>query len=620
MAKFKKFLSSISLQYKLLALLVLLPTISILSYLALVMNLFESDKIAYVYDSSLSVSRSLSSQVRSNIISLNSDLNPIIEGYSRVENKFDDISQKLFNKKTSLLKIYVFKKENKKIKIATILSKKKELKTDKELFKKRKLITLAKDTFKKGLMINIADESKNLLWMGLDSSSANEKDTGYALVALFSSNELINQFKTSNLYHSYLIDNNGKAILRSGATHEDLQSETFDDWKFFQEIKNINIGSTKETISPKGHKWFVSYDSIQVGPYNVLSFVEKDKALKALEVLLQKSLLFFVSLISGSIILSFFSSRKLTGTLRNLILATKELSEGNYDIQVEIKSEDEVGILAKSFNQMATQITYFMTETAEKARMEGELKTAQLVQENLFPESYATIGPLEIAGHYQPASECGGDWWFYHEIGEDIYLWIGDATGHGAGAALITAAAKSAVTILSEFPEMSPSDALGFINKSISETGRGKVCMTFFVGAFNKTSGEFTYSIAGHEPPFLLKKAHGEISKSDLIPLNEVNGNRAGEDYNSSYTEFKIKLSPGDCILFYTDGIIDMENKSGKKWSERKFIKSTLKAVNDNMKLKNMTESIVTDLTEYREDAPLCDDITFFMCQYKDVA
>ncbi len=102
----------------------------------------------------------------------------------------------------------------------------------------------------------------------------------------------------------------------------------------------------------------------------------------------------------------------------------------------------------KNFNIMAAEVSRLLDQTAEKARMESELQTAKTVQETLFPETRAKIGPLAIAGYYEPASECGGDWWHYCQIGNKIFLWIGDATGHGAPAALITSAAKSASTII----------------------------------------------------------------------------------------------------------------------------------------------------------------------------
>src|SRR5205823_2940179 len=116
----------------------------------------------------------------------------------------------------------------------------------------------------------------------------------------------------------------------------------------------------------------------------------------------------------------------------------------------------EVGGLAESFNYMAAEVSRLMSETAEKARMQSELATVKTVQETLFPASQSQFGPIRIKGHFEPASECGGDWWNYSRVEDKIFLWIGDATGHGAPAALITGAACSAAAVIEGLPDMSP--------------------------------------------------------------------------------------------------------------------------------------------------------------------
>src|SRR5690606_35511909 len=109
---------------------------------------------------------------------------------------------------------------------------------------------------------------------------------------------------------------------------------------------------------------------------------------------------------------------------------------------------DEVGGLAQGFNFMAGEVSRLMEETKEAARMEGELETVRLVQETLFPEPVKRVGDFHLAGHFEPASECGGDWWHYCKVGDKLFIWIGDATGHGAPSAMVTSAAKAAATII----------------------------------------------------------------------------------------------------------------------------------------------------------------------------
>lgn len=123
-----------------------------------------------------------------------------------------------------------------------------------------------------------------------------------------------------------------------------------------------------------------------------------------------------------------------------------------------------------------------MSETAEKARMESELQTAKTVQETLFPAFQNTFENLQIAGHYEPASECGGDWWYYYKTNNKIILCIGDATGHGAPAALITSAARSAASV-TENLNLEAHQIMHYLNKAIYDVSRGRVMMDFFSGS-----------------------------------------------------------------------------------------------------------------------------------------
>jgi serine phosphatase RsbU (regulator of sigma subunit) len=57
-------------------------------------------------------------------------------------------------------------------------------------------------------------------------------------------------------------------------------------------------------------------------------------------------------------------------------------------------------------------------------------------------------GGIRLAGYFEPAAECGGDWWTVHDMPEDrVLIVIGDVTGHGISSAMITGVAKAACDV-----------------------------------------------------------------------------------------------------------------------------------------------------------------------------
>nr|HPI40644.1 SpoIIE family protein phosphatase [Pseudobdellovibrionaceae bacterium] len=360
--------------------------------------------------------------------------------------------------------------------------------------------------------------------------------------------------------------------------------------------------------------YLFSYSKVGFGELVVASIVDKKNALSATEILLKKSLIFFGLLISAIIIISLLTSKSITSSLRELFFATQKVAEGDFNIHIEPKSSDEVGALARNFNLMAGEVSRLLDQTAEKARMENELLTAKTVQETLFPLPNMKIDDITISGFYEPASECGGDWWHYSRVKNKIYFWIGDATGHGAAAALITSAAKSAAIII-EHLEMEPGPALAFLNRSIHEVSKGRLMMTFFIATYDTQTHQLIYSNASHEAPYLLKRSESLLKKKELIPLNEVNSPRIGQSLESKYQQTEIQIEPGDRIFFYTDGIADIQDKKNENWGERRFIKSLLENNFKSKIPKDFIASFSEEFGTFRQSSSLIDDVTFFIIQ-----
>ena len=383
--------------------------------------------------------------------------------------------------------------------------------------------------------------------------------------------------------------------------------------------KNLPEG-TQEFVSPSGETLLASFSQLDIGGLLVISFVKRSTALRALELLYRKSLIFFFALIAAAMMIAVLAASALTSKLRELFLATQKVAEGHFDVSIQVASNDEVGDLARSFNLMALEVERLLKSTADKARLEKELETAKTVQETLFPQSEAKIRNTHIMGSYTPASECGGDWWHYCEMDGKVWMWLGDATGHGAPAALITSAAKSAVSILEGMEGLSPGKALEFLNKAIQQTSKGKMLMTFFCGCYDPKAGTLTYANASHDPPYLMKHTGQKLKKKDIVTLNEVVSPRLGQDMASVFDEAKIDMGPQDVLLIYTDGLNDVKSPENEIFGERNVIKIALNAVNEGKSAADVVRDLQGAVDEYRKGTPLDDDVTYMVCRIDTAA
>lgn len=265
-------------------------------------------------------------------------------------------------------------------------------------------------------------------------------------------------------------------------------------------------------------------------------------------------------------------------------------------------------------------------QQVHQLRMQNELATAQAVQENLFPKRPGNFDSVAIRGFYQPASECSGDWWYYSDMGEEVYVWAGDVTGHGAPAALVTSAVCSAVSVLENIPDLSPTKAMNILNHAVHTTTHGRMDMTFFVGALNKRTGLFRYAKASHDAPLWLRKKN--LEKCTLFPdfrdqveyLMEPNGPRLGANTDQEFVEGQVQMEPGDVILLYTDGLLDMENAQGRSWGDRAFLASVQEAYLRHKDSQQMLDVILQRAQAFRQQTPMRDDVTLCVLQFKGAA
>lgn len=195
-------------------------------------------------------------------------------------------------------------------------------------------------------------------------------------------------------------------------------------------------------------------------------------------------------------------------------------------------------------------------------RIDDEIKQLAQVQRSLLPDPLPIIPGLEIAISYEPSGRAGGDLYDFFPLhgtkGKQTparwCLFIGDASGHGAAAAVVMAIVQA---ILQAHPKEAKlaSELLTHANRHLCYRKLGGF-VTAFLGIYDPATRQLSYASAGHPAP---------IVKSDGIhfPLNEVLSYPLGIDKTNRFREASIQLHPGNTILMYTDGITEARSPEG---------------------------------------------------------
>lgn len=593
-------LKSLSIKNKILIVLSTLPIVAIVLIVIMATNLFKDDKLAYVYDTALSSARAKASTVDSQLNSYIQSMKALNANYDPVSNKITENGSGYFAAENDLKAFMDYSWDGVKFNQDFSLAKDLQF-SDAE---KEYLNMLMQETWYTGFSVGVSKEHPMHCY--LLAKSTVENVSGITLILVENANFFAlfgeGASEETYLYHSM----RGKVLGENKSKELDkyLNDHIFNR-KFHEGTKESKLA---------GVEYLVSYSKVGKAELYVVSLVNKQRALSAVQVLMKRSVLFTFLILCVLIVIGVFAANSLTRALRTLADATSHVMDGDFTVRVEPKNNDEIGVLALSFNKMTEEVSRLMLKTAENARMEAELATAQTVQDTLFPRNDAQIGLLNIYGKSVPASECGGDWWHYSKIDNKVYIWIGDATGHGVPAALLTSAASAVASVIEGISAMTPGEALAILNKAIYSTSKGQMMMTFFLACFDFEKNVLTYSNASHDPPFLLShKINGTPKRKDYLPLMEINNPRLGENPETQYQNHTINIQKGDKIIFYTDGIVDVKSPEGELYGERRF----LKAMNDISinKVDATVHQVFKNISEFRKETPLDDDITLVVVE-----
>jgi sigma-B regulation protein RsbU (phosphoserine phosphatase) len=312
-------------------------------------------------------------------------------------------------------------------------------------------------------------------------------------------------------------------------------------------------------------------------------------------------------------VLAIVQGLRISKPIKMLAWRADQIARGDLETRVEVSSTDEIGLLGENFNYMADQLVVLLRQTAEKATMEKELEVARTIQETLVPNNDTVErGFVRLAGYFQPASQCGGDWWTYHDlVGGKTLVVIGDVTGHGVPSAMITAAAKAACDVARAVnnDDVSCTQLLEIMNKAIFESAKRKFVMTCFASILDPKTRTITYANAGHNFPYLYRVVDGKGDFGSLM----TRGNRLGDLPESKYASKTQELLAGDLLVWYTDGIVECENDKGEEYGEKRFRASIRRAA--HLEPAEIREQVVGASQQFFADRPRKDDITMVIAR-----
>jgi serine phosphatase RsbU (regulator of sigma subunit) len=294
-------------------------------------------------------------------------------------------------------------------------------------------------------------------------------------------------------------------------------------------------------------------------------------------------------------------SSRLTRNLSSLSDAARRIAQGDYHARVDVRSHDEVGRLAATFNQMAADVEAHQRAAVEQERLRRELELGRQIQHDMLPQAPLRLGLTEIKGVSVPAREVGGDFFNYFVLTDGtIALLVGDVSGKGVGAALLMANIQASLRTRLALGQDLAAIARE-LDRDVDATTPGPVYATLFVGILDPITRLLRCVNAGHNPQYVLRQDGGlERVQSTGLPIGLLSGH--------GYTEQRLQLAAGDLLFFYTDGCVEAEDPAGELFGSEQLEAALVAAAGSSA--DQVLASVEAEITRFRAGRELPDDAT----------
>ena len=244
-------------------------------------------------------------------------------------------------------------------------------------------------------------------------------------------------------------------------------------------------------------------------------------------------------------------------------------------IKLDLRSNDEISDLYHEIRLMQEHIVDYTHDlervTAERERIRTELDLASQIQRSALPEIGAEFSERDefvLAASMDPARWVGGDFYDFFYLDENrLALVIADVSGKGIPAALFMMSAKNKISGRASFGG-TPAEILTDVNLQLCRNNPTHMFVTVWLGILDLRTGVISACNAGHEEP-AIRGADG-VFRLYQDPHGFVLGGRK----RSKYTDYEIKLNPGDTIFVYTDGITEAADDNQTFYEDFRMIEA----------------------------------------------
>jgi two-component system sensor histidine kinase ChiS len=307
-----------------------------------------------------------------------------------------------------------------------------------------------------------------------------------------------------------------------------------------------------------------------------------------------------------------FSSEEVLERIRvhlQLLNANRELKNANE------KLED----YSKTLEQKVAERTRDLKE--KNQLIMDSMHFAQRIQQAILPleEKINAVFP-DYFIIFKPKDIVSGDFYWFEQVGEKLFIAAVDCTGHGVPGALMAVMGSTILNkLVGEQKIYSPAIILEYLHKDIRaalkqqqgvrhiDTTGMDVCLCVIEKKETMAMKKITFAGA-HLSLFIVKN----IKEADILEIKgdrkPIGGLQIKSDEERKFTQKEIDLQTGDMIYLTSDGFAHQNNSQDKKYGKKRLKQCMQNIV--SLPVQKQQDKLIKELKNHMGREEQRDDIT----------
>ena len=415
---------------------------------------------------------------------------------------------------------------------------------------------------------------------------------------------------------------NGHEIMFENANHPTKNYTTIEDARknglneLIDFVKGPNENFDKIQI---GDTEYYAHNSALGETWESVTLIESQVFLKGLGyILFCLIILQILTMIIIGICLN-LQARQISDPIDIARLNIKQISKGNFDINIAHNRYDEIGELYNDINLTAERLREFIKKITANAVTTKQLEIATKIQGSFLVENLPQSNFYELAASFDPAYEIGADWYDAISINDQVYLIIADVCDKGIASALFMSVFRTLLryTLLKYHSDLNSKcdeilvDVISSVNNYMAITHeKATMFATVFIASYSHNNNSLSYVCGGHELPIIIR--------SDGLEFLKTTGPAIGLFPEAKFKVNEIGFYPGDVLFSYTDGLTDARSPTNISWGIHNLEEAINAENHSSCSAQDLLTNIAKKVTKHIDTAEQFDDLTILVLKAKD--